>query len=119
MMTYNAQTSIEYMIITQILRAVGAGLGLMPAVTWTISAVSGDVEDATAINNTVRQIIGAIGSAVAVVLMAIFAGGTVANNQVSVNAFGETSLVLAILSVISLVIVILYVKDKLSPEEKI
>ena len=72
MMTYDVNSSINYMILTQVLRAIGAGLGLMPAVTWTIAVVSGDVEDATAINNTVRQIIGAIGSALAVVLMAVF-----------------------------------------------
>jgi len=113
MMTYKVDSSIEYMVITQIVRAIGAGLGLMPAVTWTIAVVSGDVEDATAINNTVRQIIGAIGSAVAVVLMAIFAGGNVARNAVSVAAFGQTSLVMAILAVVSLVIVIIYIKDKI------
>ena len=98
MMTYNSNSS---------------GLGLMPAVTWTIAVVSGDVEDATAINNTVRQIIGAIGSAVAVVLMSIFAGGYIAHNDVSVAAFGQTSLVMAILAVVSLVIVILYIKDEI------
>ena len=113
MMTYKVDSSIEYMIVTQIIRAVGAGLGLMPAVTWTIAVVSGDVEDATAINNTVRQIIGAIGSAVAVVLMAIFAGGNVARNAASVAAFGQTSLVMAILAVVSLVIVIIYIKDEI------
>ncbi len=113
LMTYKVDSSIEYMVITQIVRAIGAGLGLMPAVTWTIAVVSGDVEDATAINNTVRQIIGAIGSAVAVVLMAIFAGGNVARNAVSVVAFGQTSLVMAILAVVSLVIVIIYIKDEI------
>jgi len=56
MMTYNSGTSVMYMILTQIVRAIGAGLGLMPSVTWTIAVVSGDVEDATAINNTIRQI---------------------------------------------------------------
>ena len=113
MMTYKVDSSIEFMIVTQIIRAVGAGLGLMPAVTWTIAVVSGDVEDATAINNTVRQIIGAIGSAVAVVLMAIFAGGNVARNAVTVAAFGQPSLVMAILAVVSLVIVIIYIKDEI------
>ena len=113
MMTYRSGSSIEYMIVTQIIRAVGAGLGLMPAVTWTIAVVSGDVEDATAINNTVRQIIGAIGSAVAVVLMAIFAGGNVARNAASVMAFGQTSLIMAILAIVSLVIVIIYIKDEI------
>ena len=113
MMTYTVNTSVEYMILTQIIRAIGAGLGLMPAVTWTIAVVSGDVEDATAINNTVRQIIGAIGSAVAVVLMAVFAGGNVAHNTISQVAFGQTSLVLAILAVISLFIVLIYIKDEI------
>ena len=113
MMTYTRSTSVEYMIVTQIVRAVGAGLGLMPAVTWTIAVVSGDVEDATAINNTVRQIIGAIGSAVAVVLMALFAGGNVSHNAVSVSAFAQTSLVMSILAIISAVIVVLYIKDEI------
>ena len=113
MMTYDSNSSVEYMVVTQIIRAIGAGLGLMPAVTWTIAVVSGDVEDATAINNTVRQIIGAIGSAVAVVLMTVFAGGALAHNRVSVAAFGQTSLVMVILAVISLVIVILYIKDEI------
>ncbi|MBP3791574.1 MAG: MFS transporter [Methanobrevibacter sp.] len=113
MMTYTRTTSVEYMVVTQIVRAIGAGLGLMPAVTWTIAVVSGDVEDATAINNTVRQIIGAIGSAVAVVLMAAFAGGNVGHNYLSVSAFAQTSLVMSILAIISAVIVVLYIKDEI------
>lgn len=113
MMTYNQTTSVTYMIVTQVVRAIGAGLGLMPAVTWTIAVVSGDVEDATAINNTVRQIIGAIGSAVAVVLMAAFAGGNVGHNHLSVSAFGQTSLVMSVLAIISAVIVVIYIKDEI------
>ena len=113
MMTYNQTTSVTYMVVTQVVRAIGAGLGLMPAVTWTIAVVSGDVEDATAINNTVRQIIGAIGSAVAVVLMAAFAGGNVGHNHLSVSAFGQTSLVMSVLAIISAVIVVIYIKDEI------
>ena len=112
MMTYDSKSDVMYMTLTQIVRAIGAGLGLMPSVTWTIAVVSGDVEDATAINNTVRQIIGAIGSAVAAVLMSLFAGGVVGHNQISVNAFNQTSLVMAILGVVMLVIVIIYIKDE-------
>ncbi|MEE3490711.1 MAG: MFS transporter, partial [Methanobrevibacter sp.] len=113
MMTYTRSTSVEYMIVTQVVRAIGAGLGLMPAVTWTIAVVSGDVEDATAINNTVRQIIGAIGSAVAVVLMTVFAGGNVGHNYLSVSAFAQTSLVMSILAIVSAVIVVIYIKDEI------
>ncbi len=82
MMTYDINSSINYMMITQIIRAIGAGLGLMPCVTWTISVISGNLEDATAINTTVRQIIGAIGAAIGVVLMATFAGGTINHNAI-------------------------------------
>jgi EmrB/QacA subfamily drug resistance transporter len=117
MMTYDVNSNIYYMMATQIIRAIGAGLGLMPVVTWTISVVSGNVEDATAINNTVRQIIGAIGSALAVVLMALFAGGNVDHNAISVAAFGNTSLTMAILAVVMLVIVILFIHDDVEPEE--
>lgn len=117
MMTYDVNSNVYYMMATQIIRAIGAGLGLMPVVTWTISVVSGNIEDATAINNTVRQIIGAIGSALAVVLMALFAGGNVDHNAISVAAFGETSLTMAILAVVMLVIVILFIHDDVEPEE--
>lgn len=117
MMTYDVTSSVNYMMLTQIIRAVGAGLGLMPCVTWTMTVISGNLEDATAINTTVRQIIGAIGSAIAVVMMAIFAGGSINHNAVSVAAFGQTSLVMAILAVAMLVIVILFVHDNVEVEE--
>ena len=112
MMTYTMSTTMEYMAATQLIRAIGAGLGLMPAVTWTIAIVSGDLEDATAINNTVRQVIGAIGSAVAVVLMTLFAGGAISHSLISQDAFGQTSLLMSVLAVASLIIVILYIKDE-------
>ena len=119
MSTYTANSSIEFMMITQVIRGIGAGLGLMPAVTWTISVVSNNIEDATAINNTVRQIIGASGSAVAATLLTIFTGGYVAHNKITVPAFSKTSLFMAALMVISLIIVLLYIKDEVedTPEE--
>ncbi|WP_405304123.1 MFS transporter [Methanobrevibacter sp.] len=112
MTTYTLNTTMEYMAITQIIRSIGAGLGLMPAVTWTIAIVSGDIEDATAINNTVRQIIGAIGSAIAVVLMTLFAGGKITHSLISQEAFAQTSFLMSVLAVISLIIVVLYIKDE-------
>lgn len=117
MTTYDVNSSINYMMFTQIIRAVGAGLGLMPCVTWTMTVLSGNLEDATAINTTVRQIIGAIGSALAVVIMATFAGGNVEHNLVSVFAFKETSVVMSVLAVIMLVIVILFVHNEVEVEE--
>lgn len=114
MMTYTTESSINYMMLTQIIRAIGPGLGLMPAVTWTISVIKENIEDATAINNTIRQIIGSIGAALAVVIMAVFAGGSIEHNQASVSAFSSTSLVMILLTIISLIIVLLYVRDDVS-----
>ena len=45
--------------------------------------------------------------------MAAFAGGNVGHNQISVAAFGQTSLVMSVLAIISAVIVVLYIKDEI------
>ena len=44
--------------------------------------------------------------------MSLFAGGVVGHNQISVNAFNQTSLVLLVLHVIMLILVIIYIDDK-------
>ena len=112
MMTYDMTSSFEYLFVTQIIRGIGCGLGLTPAITWTISVVVEDVEDATAINNTTRQIIGAIGSSMTVVIMQILANGNITHNQTSVNAFSMTSFVMIILTLIILMISVLFIKSK-------
>ena len=112
MMTYNMNSTFEYLLITQLIRGIGCGLGLSPAITWAMSVVAGDVEDATAINNTARQVIGAIGSSVTVVIMQILANGKITHNQISVNSFSLTSLLLIVLTVILLIIAILFIKNK-------
>ena len=111
MMTYNMNSTFEYLLITQLIRGIGCGLGLSPAITWAMSVVAGDVEDATA-NNTARQVIGAIGSSLTVVVMQILAKGNIAHNQLSVNSFGMTSLMMIIITVILLIITVLFIKNK-------
>ena len=112
MMNYNMNSSFEYLLITQIIRGIGCGLGLSPAITWAMSVVAGDVEDATAINNTARQVIGAIGSSITVVIMQILANGKITHNQLSVNSFSLTSLMMIIITVILLIITVFFIKNK-------
>ncbi|MBQ2831434.1 DHA2 family efflux MFS transporter permease subunit [Methanobrevibacter sp.] len=112
MMNYNMNSSFEYLLITQIIRGIGCGLGLSPAITWAMSVVAGDVEDATAINNTVRQVIGAIGSSITVVIMQILANGKITHNQLSVNSFSLTSLMMIVITVILLIITVVFIKNK-------
>ena len=112
MMNYDMNSSFEYLLITQVIRGIACGLGLSPVITWAMSVVAEDVEDATAINNTVRQVIGAIGSSVTVVIMQILANGNITHNQISVNSFSMTSLMMIVITVILLIITILFIKNK-------
>ena len=112
MMFYTQDSSFEFMTITQSIRFIGVGLALMPATTWTLTMVSDNVEDGTAVNNTLRQIAAAIGSSMVVVIVAILAGGAIAHNSASVVAFNQTSLILLILHVVMLILTILFIDDK-------
>ncbi|MBQ2612852.1 MAG: DHA2 family efflux MFS transporter permease subunit [Methanobrevibacter sp.] len=112
MMTYDMNSPFEYLLITQIIRGIGCGLGLSPSITWAMSVVAEDAEDATAINNTARQVIGAIGSSVTVVIMQIMASGKITHNQISVNSFSMTSLMMILITLILLIITIVFIKNK-------
>ncbi len=112
MMFYTQDSSFEFMMITQSIRYIGAGLALMPATTWALTMVSDKVEDGTAVNNTLRQIFAAIGSSMVVVMVAVLAGGAIGHNSASVTAFNQTSLILLVLHVVMLILVILYIDDK-------
>ena len=119
MMFYNQDSSFEFMTITQSIRFIGVGLALMPATTWALTMVSDKVEDGTAVNNTLRQIFAAIGSSMAVVIMAILAGGSIGHNSASVIAFNQTSLILLILHVFMLILTVVFIDDKDKIENKV
>ena len=70
------------------------------------------ISSATAINNTARQVIGAIGSSVTVVIMQILANGNITHNQLSVNSFSITSLFMMIITVILLIMSVILIKNK-------
>ena len=112
MMFYTQDSSFEFMTITQSIRFIGVGLALMPATTWTLTMVSDNVEDGTAVNNTLRQIFAAIGSSMVVVIATILAGGSLGHNHSSVVGFNQTSFILLILHVIMLILTIVFIDDK-------
>ena len=112
MMFYTSDSSFEFMTITQSIRYIGVGLALMPATTWTLTMVSDNVEDGTAVNNTLRQISAAIGSSIVVVIVAVLAGGAIDHNTASVVAFNQTSFILLLLHVVMLILTSVYIDDK-------
>lgn len=77
-----------------------------------MSVVAWDVEDAIAINNTARQVIGAIASSITVVIIRYWQMEKNTRNQISVNSFSLTSLMMRIITVILLIITILFIKNK-------
>lgn len=109
---FNAQTSVMEMIVAQVVRCGGVGLGMVTATTWALSVATYDIEDATAINNTFRQIVGASGSAILTAMMTGLAGGVMAANAISVQAFDITCFFTAVLGIICLIVSVLYVKDR-------
>ena len=67
-------TWIWWVSIWQFIRQIGMGFVLMPITTWSLNCLSPkEVSAGSAVTNTVRQIAGAIGAPVLVILMETFA----------------------------------------------
>ena len=115
MIFFNTSTSLLAMVVIQFFRCAGTGLIMVAVTIWSFIFVTDKIEDATAINNSLRQIAAAMGSAILAVIMTMVAGGTINSSANSVFAFRVTCMVATILAVICLVISIFYVKTK---EEK-
>lgn len=111
MVFFNTSTSILVMVVIQLLRCAGSGLVLMSVTTWSLSSVADKVEDATAINNTLRQIFGAMGSAILAVIMTLVAGGMIDASAQSTLAYNISCMFAAILSVISMVVSIIFIRE--------
>lgn len=112
MVFYNQNTSINMMIISQLIRCGGIGLGMITISTWSLSIVTDEIEDATAITNTIRQITAAAGSALLAVMMTCIAGGPIVANSISVMAFDLTSGFTTLLGIICLILSILFVRNR-------
>lgn len=74
MMSLISMTSwIWWMSIWQFVRQIGTGFVLMPITTWSLNCLEPEeVSAGSAVTNTVRQIAGAIGAPVLVILMETF-----------------------------------------------
>lgn len=64
-------SSIWYIIVAQVILMIGAPLAMSPAQTYALNAVQGpESADGSTIMNTLQQIIGAIATAIATILLA-------------------------------------------------
>lgn len=96
MMSLISMTSwIWWVSIWQFVRQIGMGFVLMPITTWSLNCLEPEeVSAGSAVTNTVRQIAGAIGAPVLVILMETFTSlrwaaiGGAKNMYAAANVFG-------------------------------
>lgn len=113
MSTISESSWIWWVSIFQFTRQIGMGFVLMPITTWSLNCLDEkDVSAGSAVTNTVRQIAGAMGAPVLVILMETMAawrhsalGGT-AQTAIAANIFG-TQMVLRISGVLVLIMLII------------
>lgn len=108
----NDNTWIWWVSIWQFIRQIGMGFIIMPITTWSLNCLESDkVSAGSAVTNTVRQIAGAIGAPVLVILMETLTqihGG----NPIAASIFGTqwTLRFSALLVFVQMLIVIFGVK---------
>lgn len=101
---FSTDTPIWLMVVIQFFRLGGLGVIMQSITTWALASVAEKVEDATAVNNTLRNISTAIGSSLLTVIMAVIAGGVINSSAQSVWAFNTICIICAALSIVSLFI---------------
>ena len=89
-------TWIWWVSICQFIRQIGMGFLLMPITTWSLNCLNGpsEVSAGSSVTNTARQIAGAVGAPVLVILMETFTAlrwaaiGGAKNMYAAANVFG-------------------------------
>lgn len=81
-------TWIWWVSICQFVRQIGMGFVLMPITTWSLNCLDGpdNVSAGSSVTNTARQIAGAVGAPVLVILMETFQAWHQANGAAAVEA---------------------------------
>lgn len=95
MSTVSITSWIWWVSICQFIRQIGMGFVMMPLTTWSLNCLEPDqVSAGSAVTNTVRQIAGAIGAPVLILLMSVIAAakmqtlGTSGQGAVLANIIG-------------------------------
>ncbi|MDO4913456.1 MAG: MDR family MFS transporter [Bifidobacteriaceae bacterium] len=113
MSTINLHTWIWWISIWQFTRQIGVGFVLMPITTWSLNCLSArEVSAGSAVTNTARQIAGAMGAPIMVLIMQGFAAakhaslGNTANTAIPAHIYGVQT-ALHISTIICLIMVLL------------
>lgn len=108
-------TSIAVLTIMYTIRMIGITFLLMPVTTWGLNELKQEqIASGSAINSTLRQISGAVGSSLFVTIMTVVANNSVKATQVLADIEGMTAAFkyATFVIVIAIFVSIIYVKDK-------
>lgn len=108
-------TSIAVLTIIYTIRMIGITFLLMPVTTWGLNELKQEqIASGSAINSTLRQISGAVGSSLFVTIMTVVANNSVKATQVLADIEGMTVAFkyATFVIVIAIFVSIIYVKDK-------
>ena len=114
-------TTEMYVLIMYAIRFLGLSMFLMPLTTSGLNTLDRKLySHANAVNNTMRQVAGAIGTSVLITLMSKSAehSGIADPTKALIHGMNVTFMVASVLAVVSLVIAFLTVKKKEKPVAK-
>ncbi len=116
MSTVSITSWIWWVSICQFIRQIGMGFVMMPLTTWSLNCLEPDqVSAGSAVTNTVRQIAGAIGAPVLILLMSVIAAakmetmGTTGQGAILANIIGiQWALRISALICLTMVFMVLF-----------
>lgn len=109
-----ANTSLVYVSVMYFLRLSGISMMLMPLTVWGVKTLEEKyIPHATAINNTLRQVAGAIGTAIFVSLMttATINSKSLGEQMASIHGIDVSFFAASILALVGFLMAIVFVKD--------
>ena len=87
MSTIGLHTWIWSISFYQFIRQIGMGFVMMPVTTWSLNCLKpSEVSAGSAVTNTVRQIAGAVGSPVMILIMYSITAASMSNGQQTIPA---------------------------------
>ncbi len=113
LMTTGLGTSMPLLATYYAIRCVGLAFLIMPATTWSVDALGPkQLADGVVLNNTVRQVAGAIGSALMVTVMSAALSGATEHAPAATGIYAAhmSFLFSAVLCMIALTLVLLFVR---------
>lgn len=110
----NAGTPMGVLVADYAVRCVGLGFLLMPATTWSVDCLHiKKMPDGIVINNTIRQVAGAIGSALMVTAMSVATNGAHTGSVAGDGVYGVhmSFLFSALLCIAALILAVVFVRS--------